>query len=349
MSSALLLLITAGAVVGSTFFEKRVWCRYLCPIGGMNGLYAKLALTEVRAERGICSATCSTYGCYKGSPPVESHSDSLDDGKATDGCPLGVHPAQLPDNRNCVGCGVCIKACPHGSVTVNLRPPAIDLLTTHQATAAEASLLFLLLGAVFVHRGIPAAAEALQHVPTNGFATMSGSDASVTLGEALATCAQDASSTSAVVVHALAAVLLLAYPGALALGGHVLASVLARAHGGCDTCAQPRFIREAYAYLPLTWLGSLAHYLDLGMGEAGYVLPRAARTVGLTNLAEDGTLPVLAADPAVIDFCQGASVAGGSLLSLALLRALARRPWRALWPQAAAVALVTAQLWALVV
>jgi polyferredoxin len=32
LSSWLLLLITAGAMVGSWFFERRIWCRYLCPI-----------------------------------------------------------------------------------------------------------------------------------------------------------------------------------------------------------------------------------------------------------------------------------------------------------------------------
>ena len=36
LSSCLLLLITAGAVIESTVFEKRFWCRYLCPVGGMN-------------------------------------------------------------------------------------------------------------------------------------------------------------------------------------------------------------------------------------------------------------------------------------------------------------------------
>ena len=39
LSSCLLLLITFGAMVGSYFFERRIWCRHLCPIGGMNGLY----------------------------------------------------------------------------------------------------------------------------------------------------------------------------------------------------------------------------------------------------------------------------------------------------------------------
>ncbi|MGL6134077.1 MAG: sigma 54-interacting transcriptional regulator, partial [Prochlorococcaceae cyanobacterium] len=40
LSSCLLLVITAGAVLGSLAFEKRFWCRHLCPVGGMNGLFA---------------------------------------------------------------------------------------------------------------------------------------------------------------------------------------------------------------------------------------------------------------------------------------------------------------------
>lgn len=36
LSSWLLLLITGGAIVCSLLFERRFWCRYLCPIGGMN-------------------------------------------------------------------------------------------------------------------------------------------------------------------------------------------------------------------------------------------------------------------------------------------------------------------------
>ena len=32
LSSWLLLLITFGAMVGSFFFERRIWCRYLCPV-----------------------------------------------------------------------------------------------------------------------------------------------------------------------------------------------------------------------------------------------------------------------------------------------------------------------------
>ena len=45
----------AGAMACSWFFERRLWCRHLCPIGGMNGMFAKLSMTELRAHTGICS------------------------------------------------------------------------------------------------------------------------------------------------------------------------------------------------------------------------------------------------------------------------------------------------------
>jgi polyferredoxin len=139
LSACLLLLITAGAMIFSAIFERRFWCRYLCPIGGMNGLFAKLSMTELRAQQGTCSAECTTYQCYKGGP-------QKGEGLATLGCPLYSHPAQLEDNRDCVLCMTCLKACPHRSVEVNLRPPGIELWTTHVPRTYEVALLLLLLG-----------------------------------------------------------------------------------------------------------------------------------------------------------------------------------------------------------
>ncbi len=41
------------------FFERRLWCRHLCPIGGMNGMFAKLSMTELRSRQGVCSGALS--------------------------------------------------------------------------------------------------------------------------------------------------------------------------------------------------------------------------------------------------------------------------------------------------
>ena len=144
LSSCLLLLITAGAVISSTVFEKRFWCRYLCPVGGMNGLFAKLSILELRAEAGTCSGSCSSYACFKGGP-------ADGEGLATAGCPLGTHPAHLSDNRNCVLCMTCTQACPNRSVQLRLRPPAADLQRSMQAPDGERGLILVLAGGICLH------------------------------------------------------------------------------------------------------------------------------------------------------------------------------------------------------
>ena len=164
LSSCLLLLITAGAVVGSLRFEKRFWCRYLCPVGGMNGLFAKLSILELRAQVGTCTGSCSSYACFKGGP-------AEGEGLATAGCPLGTHPAHLGSNRNCVLCMSCAQACPHRSVQLSLRPPAADLQRDLDEPAAEAGLILVLAGDLTLHHwqrllgGLPLAPTSLSGGP----------------------------------------------------------------------------------------------------------------------------------------------------------------------------------------
>ncbi len=236
LSSWLLILITAGAVIFSQLYERRFWCRYLCPIGGMNGLFAKLSILELRAQQGVCAASCDTYQCYKGGP-------ALGEGQATGGCPVYSHPAQLSDNRNCVLCMTCLKACPHRSVELNLRPPAIELWTSHEPTAYEVCLLFLLLGAVVLHQ----------------------------LPQILAQWGQ---AEAPFLVQAAVAVLLLALPGLFAWGLHQGQRLWRQ--------PQP-FVRLAYGYLPLVLGANLAYYLPLGLGEAGQIVPVTLATFGLSG------------------------------------------------------------------
>ncbi len=303
LSGCLLLLITAGAVIFSALFERRFWCRYLCPIGGMNGLFAKLSMTELRAQQGICSATCTTYQCYKGGP-------KKGEGQETGGCPIYSHPAQLQENRDCVLCMTCLKACPHRSVEFNLRPPGIELWTTHKPTAHEVALLFLLFGAVFLHRLPEIEQQLTVALHLDSFA-----------------------------VHSLVAIAALTVPGAIALLTHQLTRWL-------DPTPNPRsFTTLAYGYLPLVWGGTLAHYLRLGLNEAGQVLPVTAATFGY-----DGSfLPIAVADPAVVSFLQAVTLIGGCWLSIFLTHRIARRSFRTLFPQHLATLLLGCLFWIVIV
>ncbi|MEL6900861.1 MAG: cyclic nucleotide-binding domain-containing protein [Cyanobacteria bacterium J06606_4] len=303
LSGWLLLIITAGAVICSVLFERRFWCRYLCPIGGMNGLFAKLSMVELRAQQGICSATCNTYHCYKGGP-----AEGI--GQATGGCPIYSHPAQLTENRNCVLCMTCLKACPHKSVALNLRPPGIELWTTHNATSYEVALLLLLLGAVFLHR-LPQL-SVLVTGDTRSLETFWG--------------------------HAIAATIVLFLPGAIAL---ITNKVRAAGQG---TGATRTFLELAYGYLPLVLFASLSHYLLLGLSEAGQLVP-----VFWATWQQPATGYTLSAHPAVIAFLQGVCLIFGAFFSFVLTQKIARQSWLKLLPQHGLTLGLTVVLWRLIV
>ncbi len=237
LSSCLLLLITAGAVIGSLRFEKRFWCRHLCPVGGMNGLFAKLAISELRAQPGICSGSCHSYACFKGGP-------AEGEGLATAGCPLGTHPAHLDDNRNCVLCLTCVQACPHRSVQLLLRPPAADLQREMRPPAAEAGLILVLAGGVGLHHWQRLLGGLGRFLPAS-FPT------SLQSGPWLPRLA--------------IATLALALPAAAFL---LLRSCLALS--GRQPATRLRLL--LYGLLPLLWSLMLAHFLPFGMGEGGRLL-----------------------------------------------------------------------------
>jgi transcriptional regulator with AAA-type ATPase domain/NAD-dependent dihydropyrimidine dehydrogenase PreA subunit len=306
LSACLLMLITAGAMIFSALFERRFWCRYLCPIGGMNGLFAKLSITELRAQQGTCSAECTTYQCYKGGL-------AKGEGQETAGCPLYSHPAQLEDNRDCVLCMTCLKACPHRSVEVNLRPPGIELWTSHQPRSYEVALMFLLLGAVYLHR-LPEIQQRLRiDLPLDPWPQ-----------------------------HSLVAALVLGLPALLPLsieGGRWLRRRLSAAP------ITKTFVKLAYGYLPLVWAANLAHFLRLGLFEGGRILPLSLATFGVSG----ANLPVWVAHPAVVAFLQGVTVLLGIALSGWLTHKIARQSRPQLLVQDGCILALGISLWWLIV
>lgn len=311
LSGWLLVLITAGAMICSYFFEKRLWCRYLCPIGGMNGLFAKLSVTELRAKQGVCAAECDTYHCYKGGPAEPP------EGLETNGCPLGSHPAQLKDNKDCVLCMECLKACPHRSVEFNLRVPFADLLEKHNATASEVSLMFLLLGASYLHR-LPALLEQIG--------------------------LQDVASEEGILLnlgmHILVSVAVLAGPGLLIYGvDQVLVSGSRKEASTQDPVSRAStsrgpasFVQLAYGYLPLVWSITLAFYTDLGLSEAFKVLQVAGRTVGLPEEIASHLPGFSLVDSDTLSVLQTLTLVTGLSLSVFVTKFLSKMSWKDCFP-----------------
>ncbi|CAN1212560.1 4Fe-4S binding protein [Tumidithrix helvetica PCC 7403] len=291
LSAWLLLAITAGAVIFSLIYERRLWCRYLCPIGGMNGMFAKLSMVELRSTQQVCGSQCNTFGCYKGSSiTTVTFVDALpNEGQATEGCPLYSHPAQLQDNRDCMLCMTCLKACPNRSAQLNLRFPASDLLDNHQGFWAEVALLLLLLGGVFMHHSqVLLEWLGFGSIPVNADRLLTSIPIALTL---------------------------LSIPALLTYATHAIARFF--------DPEQPDYLTVIYAYLPLTLAANLAHYIPAFIMEAGRILPISARTLGLSGAG----LPTLTWSLDVAQFLQGVTLLSALAFSPYPLLRITKRSW----------------------
>jgi polyferredoxin len=129
------------AAIGlSTVFERRAFCRYLCPVGGFIGLYSQTAPIELRIKDKQVCVTCDGKPCYNGS-------------QAGYGCPWDVFPGGLTKNTYCGLCMECIRTCPHDNIAVNLRPFSADLAKP-STRMDEAFKAFIMLGSAMIYAGV---------------------------------------------------------------------------------------------------------------------------------------------------------------------------------------------------
>jgi hypothetical protein len=135
---ATFLFIAIGA---SLIFERRAFCRYLCPVGGFIGLYSQTAPLEVRVRDTAVCATHTTKSCYTGS----------EDGY---GCPWGVFPGGLVKNTTCGACLECLRTCPLDNIAINIRPVGADLSQPRGRKLDEAFKAFIMLGSAFVYSAV---------------------------------------------------------------------------------------------------------------------------------------------------------------------------------------------------
>jgi hypothetical protein len=129
------------AVIVSLIFERRAFCRYLCPVGGFIGLYSQITPLEIRA---IDSAVCKDHKqktCYTGN----------ENGY---GCPWNIYPGGLTANTNCGACLECFRTCPYDNMTINLREWGSDLDPSGSRKFDEAFKAIIMLGSAIIYSAV---------------------------------------------------------------------------------------------------------------------------------------------------------------------------------------------------
>lgn len=136
-ATAVMLLIFAAAVVFfGAFYERRTWCRYVCPVGGMSSNYARAGMLELRAHRSTCSS-CDTKACFRGSA-------------AAPGCPMFEFPRAMDSSAECTLCADCVKTCPENAIRISPRMPTSELWGTLRPRLPVAGLAVGIMGIVLL-------------------------------------------------------------------------------------------------------------------------------------------------------------------------------------------------------
>jgi hypothetical protein len=130
-----------AAVITSLVYERRAFCRYLCPVGGFIGLYAQAAPLELRVKDSRVCAAHTVKTCYTGS--AEGY-----------GCPWNVFTGGLVKNTYCGLCMECLRTCPHDNVAINLRPFGADLAAPSGRKLDEAYKAFIMLGSAMLYAAV---------------------------------------------------------------------------------------------------------------------------------------------------------------------------------------------------
>jgi ferredoxin-type protein NapH len=102
------IAVLGAIVVAELFWARRVWCRSLCPVGGLYELAGRIGLLKVRSGTGRCT------GCQRCRRVCLSSPEILD--------PIIKGAAARVVAGDCMRCGACVDECPEKALRLGIPP-----------------------------------------------------------------------------------------------------------------------------------------------------------------------------------------------------------------------------------
>ncbi|MDO8501998.1 MAG: 4Fe-4S binding protein [Gemmatimonadaceae bacterium] len=272
------------AIGTSLIFERRAFCRYLCPVGGFIGLYSQLAPVEIRVKDTAVCAAHTAKSCYVGSAGGY-------------GCPWLLFPGALTKNTYCGTCLECIRTCPYDNIAFNIRSFGADLHKPANRKLDEAFKALIMLGAAIVY-------------------------SAVMLGPwgALKSAAYNIGS-AAWLAYALT---FLGFIFGALPGLYLLAVAIGRKLSKSTETLKKSFIAFAYALVPLGLMAWIAFSLSFVFSNISYLWPTLSDPLGqgwnLFGTANVSWQPYLTA---IVPFLQTAVLIGGLVWASVTARRIA--------------------------
>lgn len=135
-TSFMVMGIVASALIFFLVFERRTFCRYICPLStliGTVGAMGTVAGFRTR-DREVC-LTCETKECMRG-------------GENGYGCPWYTWPGSSDSNLNCGLCSECYKACPSDNIGLFVQRPLTSVISPQRRRVDIAWSVAILWGLV---------------------------------------------------------------------------------------------------------------------------------------------------------------------------------------------------------
>ena len=92
----LLLICIVGALI-----IRRPFCKYVCPLGAIYGFFNKVSLYRMTLDTDKCINCKACAGA----------------------CQMNIDPSVSPNSMECIRCGECLDACPHGALHMGFGKP----------------------------------------------------------------------------------------------------------------------------------------------------------------------------------------------------------------------------------
>ncbi|MBI4635783.1 MAG: 4Fe-4S binding protein [Candidatus Rokubacteria bacterium] len=281
---------TLALAVG-LLYARRSFCRYLCPIGGLIGVYSMTAPLELRVkDRAACQAHRDKE-CYRG-------------GAAARGCPMFEFPQTMDRNNYCNLCAECVRGCSRDNLVLRFRAFGKDLWASSRRVLDESYLAVALVGLTLL-----VTAQMLTAWPdwVSGIARWLPTSIRTTLKPV---------TYLGLVESGLLLVGSLVVGPLLVLAGAALSTRLAGEQG---FGLRRSFVVFGYMFIPIGLATHLAHNLSHLLLEGSGIVPAVQRTVMVLtpfSLGEPDWRALPLASEAVVGLFQMVALVGFFALSL---------------------------------
>lgn len=141
ISAWVLLGFVVIGIVLSTVYEKRIFCRYVCPVGGFVGLYAMTAPLALRVKDAQVCLAHIPKDCVTGN-------------EYGYGCPWMTYPGSLTRNTYCGLCTECLKTCPKDNISLYWQTAGQDLFVAKERRLDEAYKAFIMLSCALLYSAV---------------------------------------------------------------------------------------------------------------------------------------------------------------------------------------------------